>query len=115
MDLKPFISNASKWRKHFENSTKRMRSNRKFNVVQEGSGFPSNNIVSISPTTQTEQIAKSEMKQMNKLASPNKKIYKKRNNSNSTHKGRIVRRGKTKVNKNLKTKKKVLSHRKKRK
>lgn len=109
MELKPFLSNANIWRKHFEETTKKNRKhNNKFHVIQEGHGFPSNSVVSVSPVTQAEQIAKSEMVEINK--GHRKRRYKKANKTKKNHNKSTSHRGKVK-----KSRKRVLSHKRKRK
>ena len=96
MDLKPFMSNVNSWRKHFKDTvSKGYDVNKKFHVIQEGSGFPTGNIISLSPAKQTEDIAKSEIIEINRSAGGKRK-YK-------------YRKGNKKV-----VKKKKLSHKKKR-
>ena len=64
MDLKPFLSNVTSWRRHFKDtSTKGYDETKRFSTIQEGAGFPENNIISVSPTKKTEEIAKSEINQ----------------------------------------------------
>lgn len=114
MDLKPFLSNASAWRKHFEDTTI-ARNNKGFHTIQQGSGFPLNNVISISPTKQAEEIAQSEIIEINKSNHAPKK-YKKKPKLKSVQSKPSARRGK--VTKSAKTKvtiskKKILSHKKK--
>jgi len=111
MDLKPFLSNANVWKQHFEDTTKKSRkNNNKFHVIQKGQGFPLNNVVSISPVKQAEQIAKSEMVQINRGHSSRKKRYKRAKKNKNSHNKRVSRGGKPR-----KSKKRILSHKKKRK
>lgn len=112
MDLKPFISNANTWRKHFEDSTKtKHNKHNKFHVIQEGSGFPLNNVVSISPTKQAQEIAKSQLIEINKSATPVKRKYIRRGKQKPAQSKSNIRRGKVKSQ--TKHKKKILSHKKK--
>ena len=112
MDLKPFISNASSWRKHFqETSRKGYNGNKRFHTVQEGSGFPLNNLVSISPTKHSVDIAKSEIIEINKAAAKQGRVYKKRKNTKHTKKKIGSPKNK---NKRKPIKKKILTHKKKR-
>lgn len=113
MDLRPFISNPSLWRKHFQDSIHKGHS-KKFSSVQGGSGFPSNSVVSISPTKQAEDIAKSEIVEINKSDHPIKRVYKRRKQQTKVQKKKRSRTGKL----NQKKKKKnntarILTHRKK--
>lgn len=109
MNLKPFISNANTWRKHFEDSYKPgYNRQKKFHTIQEGSGFPLNNIVSVSPTKQAEEIAKSEIIKINKSANQSKRKYNRKSKPKSSQTKPNARRGK--VNS---SKKKTLSHKKK--
>jgi len=114
MNLKPFISNTKTWRKHFEDSSKAVHGKQKrFHIIQDGSGFPHNNIVSISPTKQAEEIAKSEIIEINKSAKPPKRKYNRKKKPKSAQSKSSARR--EKVKQANKRKKKVLSHKKKRK
>ena len=120
MDLKPFISNVNSWRNHFKEMSKTgYRRSKKYQTVQDGSGFPLDNIISVTPTKQAEDIAKSEIIEINKASSPVKRKYKKRSSSKSTQSASRIRQGKIKKsNKSIsnrktnKVKKKTLSHRK---
>lgn len=112
MDLKPFMSSSNVWRKHFEESRTK-NGNRKFRSIQEGSGFPSTNVVSVSPTKQAEEIAKSEIVEINRVAKPRKAQYKRRSNKVASHNKSVPRKAKRSNSK--KKNKKILSHRKKRK
>ena len=119
MDIKPFISNVSSWRKHFqETSRKGYNGNKRFHTVQEGSGFPLNNVVSISPTKQSVDIAKSEIIEINKAAVKQGRVYKKRRNTKQNKKktGSSKNKNKRKPtnSKNSPIKKRTLSHKKKR-
>ena len=120
MDLKPFISNANTWRKHFEKTSKTgYNENKGYHIIQEGSGFPFNNIITVSPTKQAEDIAKSEIIEINK--SNVRELggrYKKRSKPKKSQKTSAARKGKTKAKSKLKSvklktsvvKKRVLSH-----
>ena len=122
MDLKPFISNVNSWRKHFQDSSKKTYDgNKRFHTIQEGSGFPLNNVISISPTKQSEEIAKSEIIEINKSASKLGKVCKrkkpkqtKKNNrrpKNNTNRKPSVKSSKVKTSS---IKKRTFSHKKKR-
>lgn len=111
MDLKPFMSNANVWRKHFEDTSKHNRKNNaKFHVIQEGHGFPTSNVVTISPVKQAQQIAKSEMVEINRGGPARKRKYKKSRKTKVNQSKVVSRRGKR-----LKAKKRKLSHKKRRK
>ena len=108
MDLKPFMSSVSSWRRHFKDTvSKGYDGNKRFHVIQEGSGFPVNNIISVSPAKQTEEIAKSEIIEMNRTA------FRKQYNKNDKLKTKSRKMPKVvKVKTNTITKKKKLSHKK---
>lgn len=112
MDLKPFMSSSNIWRKHFEDSSKTTY-NKRFRTVQEGSGFPSNNLVTVSPTKQAEDIAKSEIVEINRVARPAKSRYKKRAKKPKVHSRTRSRTVKSKGKR--KAGKRTLSHRRKKK
>ena len=108
MDLKPFISNATSWRKHFQETSKKgYNGNKRFHTIQEGSGFPLNNLISISPSKQSEEIAKSEIIEINKSAVKRGGVVKKRKKPKQT-----IKKSRTKT-KRKPSKKRTLSHKKK--
>ena len=123
MDLKPFISNVTSWRKHFQETSKKgYDGNKRFHTIQEGSRFPLNNVISISPTKQSEEIAKSEIIEINKSAVKRGRVCKKRKNPKQSKKKSRTSKTNSKRKSSLKTsktktltlKKRTLSHKKKR-
>lgn len=112
MELKPFLSNTNSWRNHFEKSLKNKYNVKSYHVVQSGSGFPESNIVSVSPTQKAEDIAKSELIEINKVNKPVKRKYKQRKIKKSSQKKANSRRVKVK---SVRRKKKQLSHKRKKK
>ena len=108
MELKPFMSDVNSWRRHFKDTiSKGYNKNKKFHVVQKGSGFPGDNVISVSPTKQTEEIAKSQVIEINKSADRNQNNKVKRK-TKSNH-----RKRKSDIKKVVKVKRKMLSHKKK--
>ena len=112
MELKPFMSNVTSWRKHFQETSKKgYNGNKRFHTIQEGSGFPLNNVISISPTKQSEEIAKSEIVEINKSASKIPRICKtKKVKQTKVKRKPTLKSSKIKI---VKLKKRTLSHKKK--
>ena len=119
MDLKPFISNTNVWRKHFEKTSKTgYNDNKRYHVIQEGSGFPFNNIITVSPTKQAEDIAKSEIIEINKSKVQEARKYKKKSKPKQNQNTFGLRKGNIKAKSTLKStklktnvlKKRILSH-----
>lgn len=114
MELKPFISNAKLWRKHFKEISENGNTGKKYHVLQVGSGFPTNSVVSVSPIKQAEDIAKSELVEINKGAPPHSKPTRKRkSNYKKTESKKINQKRRKRATGNIKKTRESVSKTKK--